>query len=78
MSPLFDLGCLVGAFFLRGLLVGDSGIILTNDELDFPYHCVPPLDLCAGVPHSPEGTPYVSGFFISLGSDLKSGTGRFD
>jgi len=51
---------------------------VTNDELDFPYHCVPPLDLCAGVPPSPEGTPYVSGFFISLGSDLKSGTGRFD
>jgi len=37
-----------------------------------------PLDLCAGVPPSPEGTLYVSGFFISLASDLKSGTGRSD
>lgn len=80
MSPLFDLGCLVGASFLRELLVGVSGIILTNDEveLDFPHHCVLPLDLCVGVPPSPEGTPYVSGFFISLVSDLKPGTGRSD
>lgn len=76
MSPLFDLGCLVGASFLRELLIGVSGITLTNNEveLDFPHHCVLSLDLFVGVPPLPEGIPYVSGFFTSLVSDLKPGT----
>lgn len=71
------LGALLELPFSENFSLGVSGIILTNDEveLDFPHHCVLPLDLCVGVP---EGTPYVSVFFISLVSDLKPGTGMSD
>lgn len=61
----FDLGYHVGAYFIRQVFIRVSGTIPTADKvgLDFPlhyHHRMLPLELCVGVPSSPEGTLFLA------------------